>query len=88
MINLQAMKYGYLCLISNWSRNVLKAGEGSSPSFLNKFIVPCSVNSSLILSSSNVTNPNKRRKRSVFESPICKYLKVRLVRILMKNLVA
>ena len=78
----------YLCLMSNWSKNVLKAGEGSHPSFLNKFILPCSVNSSVMLSSSNVTNPNKRLKSSVYACPISKYLNVRLVRMLKKNLVA
>ena len=80
--------YNYLCLISICSRNVLNAGEGLSPSFVNMFTSDSSVRSSDKLFSSIVTNPIRRRISSIFSSSFSMYLKVKSVRILTKNFVA
>ena len=78
----------HLCLINSCKRNVLNAGEGSRPPAENILILPLSVNNSLILFSSNVTKPINSLIKSIFLSPTFRYLKVKLVRTLMKNLVA
>ena len=86
------MKYvvsNYLCLIISWRRNVLKDIEGLMAFFLNKLILSVSfLCNSSIFCSSRITNPINNLIRSTLGSLSGKYLNVKLVRMLMKNLVA